>query len=113
MGRKGPAPGTGGRPVELPGALGILARAAGGTGPLAEKVGVSPRTLQRWGKKRPPKRIRMLLELVAEDYRLPRAIRRQLADFDPAVTLDLATFPRDPRATRGPQQPARRPRPTR
>ncbi len=83
MGRKGPAPGTGGRPVELPGALGTLARAAGGTGPLAKELGISSRTLQRWGQKRLPKRYRMLLERIASDHGLPATVCRQLADFNP------------------------------
>jgi hypothetical protein len=70
-----------GRPLELPGALGELARAAGGTGPLADLLGISPRTLQRWGKTPPAKRSRMLLERVAADLNLPARVRKQLASF--------------------------------
>jgi DNA-binding transcriptional regulator YdaS (Cro superfamily) len=85
MGRKGPPPGTGGRPVELPGPLGILARAVGGTGRLAAELGVSSRTLQRWARKKGglQTRFRAMLERVAAHHHLPPAVRRQLAAFQP------------------------------
>jgi hypothetical protein len=84
MGRRGPAPGTGGRPIELPGALGVLARAVGGTGKLAQELGTTPRTLQRWARKRAlEKRFRSMLERVAADHHLPATVLRELADFQP------------------------------
>lgn len=40
-----------GRPIELQGQWGELAYAVGGVAELAEKLGVSPRTIQRAAKK--------------------------------------------------------------
>jgi hypothetical protein len=80
MGKRNPPPF--GRPLELPGALGTLARAVGGTGKLSECVGVTTRTLQRWAKTVPPKRARMLLERLAREHRLPRTVQHELANFN-------------------------------
>lgn len=37
-----------GRPITLPGSIGELAKKIGGVGPLAEELGVAPRTIRRW-----------------------------------------------------------------
>jgi hypothetical protein len=39
-----------GRPIELPGAWGVAARAIGGVKPLAALLGRNVRTLERWAK---------------------------------------------------------------
>jgi DNA-binding transcriptional regulator YdaS (Cro superfamily) len=59
-----------GRPVELPGPLGVLARAVGGTAALGALVGVSARSLQRWAKTEPPRPARLLLERLAAEHKL-------------------------------------------
>jgi DNA-binding transcriptional regulator YdaS (Cro superfamily) len=59
-----------GRPVELPGPVGELARAVGGTAALSALLGVSARTLQRWAKAAPPRTARILLERIAAEHKL-------------------------------------------
>jgi hypothetical protein len=58
-----------------------LAREVGGVALLAERLGISVRTLRRWANERTPaKRHRMLIQRVAEDLDLPTPLRRSLAD---------------------------------
>jgi DNA-binding transcriptional regulator YdaS (Cro superfamily) len=65
-----------GRPVELRGELGELARAVGGTATLGALLGVSPRSLQRWARTLPPERARLLIERIASEYNVPLASAR-------------------------------------
>ncbi len=65
--------------VRLPGALGALARAVGGTARLAELLEVHTTTIQDWAKIRPRKPVRLLLARLAAEYSLSKAHQLELA----------------------------------
>jgi hypothetical protein len=71
------------RTIRLPGALGDLARAAGGTKELAALIGVIPRTIQFWGRRSYPipKHVCMLFARLAAEYGLPESAQRELEHF--------------------------------
>jgi len=93
---------TTGRPVELPGAWGELARAVGGVSALAQSCGVTPRAVQLWAA-----RARTPGPLVrAHVSRLAR--RHGVADpWAEARTTPAATPQRDLRPEARPQAAAR------
>jgi hypothetical protein len=61
-----------GRPIELPGPLGDLARAVGGRAKLAELIGVSARTITRYGdgSRQPTRPVRILLAGFALQHKI-------------------------------------------
>lgn len=78
-----PPPPRMGRPIELPGVLGELARIVGGTKALAELLGVQPRTIQRWGAGRVvPESARRLLARVAAEHNLPVSAQKALSELN-------------------------------
>jgi DNA-binding transcriptional regulator YdaS (Cro superfamily) len=93
-----------GRPVELRGELGELARAVGGTATLGALLGVSPRSLQRWARTLPPERARLLIERIASEYNVPLASAR-----GQELGLRRAPGTRPKRTTKRPAPPVRLP----
>jgi hypothetical protein len=72
-----------GRPIELEGSLGELARAAGGTARLGELVGVEARTIQRWGNGGTvPRTTRLLLARLGAEYGLSVVHQKALAELN-------------------------------